>query len=266
MSTDDRRTGRYAVLTHTEVLNGPVSIPVTRSGTGPQVVFFNGVGATRIAWKRVIARLANAYESITFDFRGHGRTSRSDTYSVNGFLTDAEAVMAAVGPSRPIIVGWSAGADLAVEYASTHPKAVAGLVLVDGAVPISEPLVEDGEQMRRSLNSIGVRLGMRLMRPTPYGYAIPPNAIADLTIEVDQRRQRLLENYQDIKCPITMILATNTSRGDGPHARHVNRAWRDGAARLREAHPEITVQWIDGSHKLPFSHPADIAHAITNLA
>jgi esterase len=179
----------------TMVRNGPVTLPVTRSGSGSQVVFFNGVGATQIAWKRVIARLDSSCESITFDFRGHGKSSPADTYTVEGFLTDAEAVVAAVGSSRPIIVGWSMGADLAVDFAAAHPGSAAGLVLIDGAVPIREPLVEDAVQMRRSLNGVGVRLALRLMRLTPYRYAIPPDAIVDLAIEVDQQRQHVLRLF-----------------------------------------------------------------------
>jgi esterase len=253
-------------MSRTTVRNGSVALPVTRSGSGQQVVFVNGVGVTQIAWKRVLVELDGTYETITFDLRGHGKASSAGTYSVDQFLGDAEAVLASVGTHQPIIVGWSMGADLAVEYAAAHPHAVAGLVLVDGAVPIREPLVEDEARMRRSLNSIGVRLGMFATRLTPYRYTIPPAAIADLTIEVDRRRQRLLDTYRDINCPTTMILATNTAHGDDAHARHVNSVWREGVERLQDAYPAITVHWVDGTHKLPFSHPTDIARAIDHLA
>ncbi len=54
-----------------------------------------------------------------------------------------------VGP-RPLVVGWSLGADLAVWYAAAHPGRVGGLFLIDGAVPVN--LVTDPDDVRRRLN------------------------------------------------------------------------------------------------------------------
>ncbi|MET9487003.1 alpha/beta hydrolase [Nocardia sp. NPDC006630] len=250
----------------TTVSHGDVTLPVTRSGSGPQLVFINGAGATQVAWKAVIADLPG-YESITFDLRGHGKASTASTYKVADFLSDVEAVLAEVQADRPILIGWSLGADLALAYAAAHPGAVAGLVLVDGAVPIQQPLVTDAKAMRASVTSLGTKLAMLLVRLTPYRYAMPGNAFADLTLEVDERRQHhLLDTYRALDCPVSMLLATDTATGHDAKAERVNRTWREGAEVLQVADPDITVQWIEGNHKLPFSHPADIAAAINALS
>ncbi len=84
--------------------------------------------------------------------------------------------------------------------------------------------------------------------------------------EVDQRRQQLLDIYRTIDCPITMILTTHTAGGNDAHADYMNRVWREGAERPKEANPAITTHRVDGTHKLPFSHPAEIARPIDHLA
>ncbi|WP_330180920.1 alpha/beta hydrolase [Nocardia sp. NBC_01503] len=247
----------------TTVRNGAVTLPVTRSGAGPELVFLNGGGATQVAWKDVIAEL-HGYETITFDLRGHGKASAATSYKFADFQSDVEAVLGSLAVQRPILIGWSLGADLALEYAATHP--VAGLVLVDGAVPLQEPLVEDQKKLRDSFNSLGTKLAMRLVRLTPHGYVMPGKAFADLTIELDQRRQQLLDTYRTLDCPVTMLLATHSAHGRDAHAAHVNRTWKAGGEVLRAAVPSAEVSWLDGDHKLPFHHPAEIARAIENLA
>jgi pimeloyl-ACP methyl ester carboxylesterase len=56
---------------------------------------------------------------------------------VRGALDDVSRVIEATGIHRPILVGWSHGATIAVRYAAQHPERVAGLVLIDGAYPIA---------------------------------------------------------------------------------------------------------------------------------
>ncbi|WP_069165420.1 alpha/beta fold hydrolase [Nocardia altamirensis] len=248
------------------VRNGSVALPITRSGAGQPVVFFNGIGATQASWKNVVAGLTDQFETITFDFRGHGKATSAGSYTFGDFLSDAETVMDDVLVERPIIVGWSLGADLAVAYAAKHPKRVGALVLVDGAVPIQGPLVQDEAAMRNGLNSFGTKFAMWLIRATPYGYHLPPKAIADLTLDVDERRQHLLDTYATLTCPTTLLVATNTAEGHATHTAHVNETWRAGAHHLHQTHPDVTVRTLDATHKLPFTHPIPITEAITDIA
>lgn len=243
-----------------------VRLPVHRTGRGRPVVFFNGGGATTVIWKKTIAALGNGYETITFDFRGHGRASPASSYRLNDFIADAEAVMAALQLARPIVVGWSLGADVAVEYALAHPGTLTGLVLIDGALPTAGPLIADRERMRRGLTSPVMRVARSLMRLTPYRYAVPVDQFADLVIEVDEHRMSLGNAYDRIDCPTRMVLATATGHGNGPNAQRVNAAWRQAGDKLATEHPDISVTWIDSSHQLPRTHPAEIAAEIAAIA
>ncbi|GCE27663.1 hypothetical protein KDA_31470 [Dictyobacter alpinus] len=100
-----------------------------------------------MSWKRIIGALKGQYRLVTFDFRNHGKTTTSRSTSLESFLTDAEVMMDKVASDRPILVGWSLGADLAVWYAASHPGRVAGLFLIDGALPVN--LVSDPDDVRR---------------------------------------------------------------------------------------------------------------------
>jgi len=250
-----------------KVKNGSVTLPITITGKGRKLIFFNGVGSTQAIWKQVIGKLRGHYEVITFDFRSHGGASTSPDHSFDAFESDADSVMGAVGSGRPIVIAWSFGADLALAYAAAHPGVLGGLVIVDGAVPISKPLVEDAAGMRRALNGPMVKVSMLLMQLTSYRYSLSGDAIADIAVELDSRRQRLLDVYAKVDCPITMFLAERTA-GDNTtaHARRNNQIWREGGERLAAKYPSISEQWLDSGHNLPLTKPAELAGAIDAFA
>jgi pimeloyl-ACP methyl ester carboxylesterase len=250
-----------------KIKNGGVTLPITITGKGRKLIFFNGVGATQAIWKQVIGDLRGQYEVITFDFRSHGGATASADHSFDAFLSDADCVMAAVGSDRPIVVAWSFGADLALAYAAAHPGVLGGLVIVDGALPISRPLVEDEAGMRRSLKGPMVKISMLLMQLTPYRYSLSGDAIADIAVDLDARRQRLLDVYAKVDCPITMLLATRTAgENTTEHARRNNQIWREAGERLAAKYPSITEQWLDSGHNLPLTKPAELAAAIDAFA
>ena len=243
-----------------KVENGAVTLPVTITGKGQKLIFFNGVGSTQAIWKQVIGKLKGAYEIVTFDFRSHGGASASSDHSFDAFLSDANAVMGAVGSDRPILVAWSFGADLALAYAAAHPGALGGLVIVDGAMPIARPLVEDEAGMRRALNAPMVKLSMLAMQLTSYRYSLSGDAIADIAVDLDSRRQRLLDVYAKVDCPIAVVLATKTAgENTTDHARRNNALWREAGERLAAKYPSISVLWLDSGHNLPLTKPAELA-------
>lgn len=253
-------------MSTTYLQNKKVTLPVTTRGDGQPIVFFNGGGATQISWKKVIKNLQGVYRIITFDLRGHGKASAADDYSFDSFLSDAEVAMDTVRSGKAIIVGWSLGADLALAYAVAHPDKVAGLVLIDGAVPLTKPLVEDEAKLRQSLKSPVMKLSRLLIRLTPYRYQIWGDSYADIVVELDQRRQKLLGDYAKVSCPIAMVLAEKSAGLKGAHAERNNRIWQESAERLASKYPALSIQWIDDTHQLPFKHPFELAKVIDNLA
>jgi pimeloyl-ACP methyl ester carboxylesterase len=255
----------HSVTIRTSVRSGDVTLPVKIAGEGQKLIFFNGLGSTQATWKRVIGRLTAQYQIITFDFRGHGRATRATGYTFDGFLRDAETIMQAFGSDRPVVVAWSLGADLIIEYAAQHPGKLAGIVVVDGAVPVPERLVEDRFELRRSLNKPLLKLAMLLGRLTPYGYSLTANDLESMVVDVDEQRQRLLDVYGKVDCPITLVLAEKSAGEKTVHARRNNRLWRAGAERLVAQYPALQVHWLNDTHLLPFNRPSELARIIDDF-
>lgn len=102
-------------------------------GGAPALLFLGAGFGTVQNWSRVIRRLDGKYRTVRFDARARGRSGRSADYSVEAAVDDVGRVIDATGIERPILVGWSHGATIAVRYAAEHPGRVGGPALIDGA-------------------------------------------------------------------------------------------------------------------------------------
>ncbi|WP_235857216.1 alpha/beta fold hydrolase [Occultella glacieicola] len=67
-----------------------------------------------------------------YDQRGCGRSSASEELTMQRYVADLEELRVRFGHERVVVVGHSFGATLALAYAGTHPKRVAGLGYLDG--------------------------------------------------------------------------------------------------------------------------------------
>lgn len=250
-------------IKHDKITNGEVQIAVSETGQGQTLLFFNGGGATQVSWKRIMRELAGQYRLVTFDFRNHGKTTTSHNTSFESFQTDAEVIMDKVAGDRPILVGWSLGADLAVWYAASHPRKVAGLFLIDGAVPVN--LVSDAEDVKRRLNTPAVRFGPLLLYLVGMGYRLSPDDFATLTIELNTRREQLLSAYDQLDCPVELILATKTAGEQGTRAERNNALWREGGEQLARTYPTLSIHWLDNTHLLPFKEAPKLAQSLDDF-
>jgi pimeloyl-ACP methyl ester carboxylesterase len=245
---------------HYKVANGDVQLAVSETGQGQTLLFFNGGGATQVSWKRIIGELRGQYRLVTFDFRNHGKATRSPHVSFECFLSDSEAIMDKVAGDRPIVVGWSLGADLAVWYAASQPGKVAGLFLIDGAVPVN--LVIDPEDVKRRLDTLAVKIWPLLLSLVGMGYRLTPSELATLTIELNTRREQLLSAYDQLDCPVELVLATKSAGEKGAHAEQNNARWRAGGEQLERLYPALSLQWVDNTHLLPFNEPTTLARSL----
>ena len=104
---------------------------VVREGTGHPVLVLHGGLDHSEALHATFRRLADTFEVISFDRRGHGRTERSDVTSDYTYEAMADQVALLVeyvgGPAH--LVGWSDGGNAALLTASRRPDLVARMVL-----------------------------------------------------------------------------------------------------------------------------------------
>jgi pimeloyl-ACP methyl ester carboxylesterase len=104
---------------------------------GPLLVCVHGLGGSVVNWAAVAPALAKTCRVVALDLAGFGRTrsgGRSTTVHDNRRLLHRFLTEVVGGPA--VLVGNSMGGLIAVMEASAHPETVAGLVLVDPALPI----------------------------------------------------------------------------------------------------------------------------------
>jgi len=104
-----------------------------RRGDGPPVVFVHGSMVDHTHWAPQVEALADAYTTVVYDLRGHGRTGPSpvDAYTIDLFVEDLDALITALDLDAPVVCGASMGGAIAQVYAATYPTRVSGLVLAD---------------------------------------------------------------------------------------------------------------------------------------
>jgi pimeloyl-ACP methyl ester carboxylesterase len=126
-------------------------IPVTDEGQGPAVLLLHAGSADRSSWAGVAAALTGRFRVLRFDrwtYRdGHADTAPAGTDTMSAEVGDMLAVTAAAGV-RPLLVGHSSGAVVALESALAAPSAFRAMVLYEPPVAVDEPL--GGEALRRA--------------------------------------------------------------------------------------------------------------------
>jgi pimeloyl-ACP methyl ester carboxylesterase len=102
---------------------------VERAGSGPELLFVHGMCGDASVWAGQVARLSDRFTCVTFDRRGHSRSARgSEPESVETHAADAAALIEVLGLERPVLVGSSGGARIAVELARRRPELIRAAV------------------------------------------------------------------------------------------------------------------------------------------
>jgi len=97
-------------------------------GSGQPVVLLHGGLANANYWGHQVPVLAQKYQVIAIDSRGHGRSTRSAVpYGYALMASDVLGVLDRLGVQKTAIVGWSDGAIIGLSLAMNHPDRVARL-------------------------------------------------------------------------------------------------------------------------------------------
>jgi pimeloyl-ACP methyl ester carboxylesterase len=110
-----------------------VSINYQAQGQGETIVLIHGLGANLAFWYLGIAKLlATRYRVISYDLRGHGRSSMpASGYSLPDMAKDLGALLDHLDTEKAHIVGHSFGARVAIMFAILSPERVQTLTVAD---------------------------------------------------------------------------------------------------------------------------------------
>lgn len=105
------------------------TIYVEQTGAGPELLFIHGMCGDADVWAGQVQRLSGEACCVTYDRRGHTRSALgTEPESVETHAADAAALIEAMGLRRPLVVGSSGGARIAVELTRRRPDLLSGAV------------------------------------------------------------------------------------------------------------------------------------------
>jgi pimeloyl-ACP methyl ester carboxylesterase len=107
------------------------------AGPGAPVVLAHGGGLTAHTWDGVCARLRDEHRCLALDLRGHGESDWAKEYGIRAHVRDIAALVDAIAPERPVLVGHSLGGLAAITYAAEHGDRLRGLALIDVDVRVA---------------------------------------------------------------------------------------------------------------------------------
>lgn len=189
----------------------PVELHVRRRGSGPPIVLTHGFATSQDVWDEQVEELAARHTVLTWDLRGHGRsTPHPGPYTREAALADLAAVVESAG-TPALLVGHSVGGYLSLAHALAHPGTVAGLAVIAAGPGFRDP----GRRAayNRSVATVAERCGF-------------PRDVAEVAVQHDSL---VIDGLGAVTCPTAVIVGAEDLpvyvAGSRYLAQHLADAW-----------------------------------------
>lgn len=261
-------------------------------GDGTPLLLLHGLSSSARIWDLAAPLLTGRFRVVAADQRSHGLSDRpADGYGFSDTTADTVALIEALALDRPVLVGHSWGASVALTTAAAHAGAVRGVVLVDGGfIDIGSHLTwEEAERRMRPPDIDGApesrfRAFMRQWPGLKDSWTPQVEEIVMANFDVRDGRVyrrlsvadhmkiahaiwalRLGELLPRVRCPALAISAERE-----PHSEE-DAAWlrfrETGLARFQQALPHAhVVRLPDTVHDVPLQRPLELAGLIADFA
>lgn len=117
----------------------PINVVESGNPSGQPIVFIHGFSQSYQVWREQLHddALRERYRLIAIDLRGHGASGKPWNESAytgyQSWARDIRAVMDALHLSRPVLVGWSFGGYVALDYVREYGAASLGAIVLAGS-------------------------------------------------------------------------------------------------------------------------------------
>ena len=265
---------------------------------GRPLVLLHALASNARIWEQVAPYLSeDGLTSFSPDLRGHGLSDKPDSeYGFETYRHDLRAFIDGLNLERPVLVGHSWGALLALDYAAEFPlgpRAPAGIVLVEGGISqldqapgttwesVSEGLAPPGlagmpqeeflalhARHTRSWDPQGESAQIVLAN---FEIAADETIRPHLTFERHMQILRSIWEFQTferlarLRCPACAILAVPPASQDSQEAGYLVANQRD-AERALQVKPDLQIHWMaDTVHDIPLQRPAELGDLIAGF-
>ncbi len=261
----------------------------------PPLLLLHGLASNARIWDKVAPYLALAnFRCYALDIRGHGLSDKPENgYGFDEITRDLAAFIQTVQMEKPILVGHSWGAALALDLAArirVGPQAPAGIILVDGGmIQMDQIPGATWENTRQRLTpptlaGTPVETFVSLLKDWNTAWKPDDEAISimlanfeitqDETIRphlsLDHHMQILQAMWQfqtfdrmgQVFCPVLAIPARMGKLASASEEAFLE-AKTNAIARVKNINPAIQVQWMEDSiHDVPLHHPSELAQLV----
>ena len=254
----------------------------------PALFLLHGLSSNALVWGRLAARLPGR-RIVALDQRSHGPSDRPEEgYGPDEIVGDAAEAIEQLGLGRPLVVGHSWGASVALELAATRPDLASGLVFVDGPPSPINRVMSWEEASERMQPPFPIYTGLdqaveaqrRYLGDEAWGDDLRDFVRAGLTeveggltstLNVPVRRQILehmfhfdpLADFARLQGPVLLAMAALLWPGAPPEFEEGRRrAVEEVLANL----PGVQVRWYESRHDIPLIRPAELAMDVERTA
>lgn len=110
-----------------------IALYYQQKGDKEPLILLHGNGQDGSYFKHQIDYFSNRYRVIALDTRGHGKSPRgTKPFTIGQFACDLYDFMEELKIPKAVILGFSDGANIAMEFAINHPDRVKALILNGG--------------------------------------------------------------------------------------------------------------------------------------
>lgn len=127
---------------------------------GTPIILVHGITANAFCFQAFADGLAHDHRIIAYDLRGRGDSDKPESgYNIPTHTTDLANLIDTLKLDRPVVVGHSLGALIALHFAAHYPQKLSKLVLIDaGASPPWTTFEEQPAWLTASFNRLGTRV------------------------------------------------------------------------------------------------------------
>lgn len=196
-------------------------------GNKPPLVLAHGITDNGLCWSRVARVLAQSYDVVMYDARGHGLSAAPEIgYNIIDHANDLVGLVVALELEQPRFIGHSMGAATVAMAVANHPQLAHSIVLEDPPLPQSNDLdmviathranMQERRQLaeqrqaytREELMAIG-RSESPLWAEEEFSIWAEAKQQVSLNIFNDTylSREPWQETFRKIECPIFLITA-----------------------------------------------------------
>ncbi|MRN56119.1 alpha/beta fold hydrolase [Paenibacillus monticola] len=124
-------------------ING-INLNIEIQGEGYPLILIHGLGTDHTLLKGEISRLSKTFKTVALDCRGHGKSDKPESYTLNDHVQDILSLMDTLKFETAHLYGVSMGSYIAQGVAISHPHRIAKLILT---VPKSNGLTSSTQRL-----------------------------------------------------------------------------------------------------------------------